>query len=47
MLLEGQALAVYDWLAAMWQYVVTVGLVLGIIDLFLLHNLRKSEPKKH
>ena len=47
MLLEGQALVVYDWLAATWQYVVTVGLVFGVIDLFLLHNLRKSEPKKH
>ena len=45
MLLEGQALAVYGWLEGAWHYVVTVGLVLGVIDLFLLHSSRKADPK--
>ena len=47
MLLEGQAFVVYGWMEGVWPYVVTAGLVLGVIDLFLLHNSRKIEPKKH
>lgn len=47
MLLEGQALGVYRWLEGAWQYVVTVGLVLGVIDLFFLHNSSKSKSKKY
>lgn len=47
MLLEGQALGVYRWLEGAWQYVVTVGLVFGVIDLFFLHNSSKSKSKKY
>lgn len=47
MLLEGQALGVYRWLEGAWQYVVTVGLVLGVIDLFFLHNSSKSKSKRY
>lgn len=43
--LKGDALAAYQWLAGAWQYVVTVGLVLGVIDLFLSHG--KKSANKH
>jgi len=45
LVLEGDALAAYQWLAGMWQYVVTVGLVLGVADLSLSHS--KKSAKKH
>ena len=47
LVLDGQALSVYTWLVSVWQYVVTVGLVLGIVDVFLLHNKKTPHEKKH
>ena len=47
LVLDGQALSVYTWLVSVWQYVVTTGLVLGIVDMFLLHNKKSSHEKKH
>ncbi|PID33253.1 hypothetical protein CR969_01705 [Candidatus Saccharibacteria bacterium] len=47
MTLDGDALAVYKTLSDWWQYVVTVGLLLGLFDLFLLHNAKLPKPKKH
>ena len=45
LILKGDALAVYQWLSGVWQYVVTAGLTLGVIDLFLSHS--KNSSKKH
>ena len=47
MVLQSEAASAYNWLAGIWQYVVTVGLAMGIIDLFLLHSSKKSHSKKH
>lgn len=49
MTLEGMALEVYKALAESWQYVVGAGLIIGVFDLFMLHNTRalKIDKKKH
>lgn len=49
MTLDGAALEVYGILADYWQYVVGVGLILGVFDLFMLHSTRslKNDKKKH
>lgn len=48
MVLEGDAVEVYQWLSSYWQYVVTVGLVVGLMDLFAIHSRKASLPdKKH
>ena len=49
MVLEGDALAVYQWIAEYWQYVVTVGLSLGVVDVLLMSTKRpdKDKSKKH
>lgn len=48
MQLDGEALAVYQVLSEWWKYVVSVGLVLGLIDVFLLHSAKAPEhSKKH
>lgn len=47
--LEGEALEAYLWLSDHWRYVITAGLVLGLVDLFLMQG-RKSpsvKSKKH
>lgn len=46
LVLEGDALAVYRWLAGVWQYIVTIGLVAGVFDLFLFHNSKASKADK-
>lgn len=48
MSLDGVALDVYRTLAEYWQYVVGVGLIIGVFDLFMLHtqNPLKAD-KKH
>ncbi len=45
--LTGQALDVYSWLADAQAYIVTAGIIFGIIDLFLIHSSKRPSPKKH
>lgn len=48
MTLEGETLAVYQWLSSHWQYVVTAGLVFGVLDLVMLHGKKSAvSSKKH
>lgn len=47
MVLDGDALAVYRVMAEWWQYVVTAGLVIGLVDVFLLHTAKVAKPSKH
>ena len=47
LVLDGDALKAYQMLSDWWQYVVTAGLILGLIDLFLLHSARTSHAKKY
>lgn len=48
MSLEGDMLAVYRWLSGHWQYVVTAGLVFGVLDLVMLHGKKPVvSGKKH
>lgn len=45
---EGAVLSAYVWLGGVWQYVVTVGVVVGVVDLFLMHSQKAVKPgKKH
>jgi len=44
--LEGDALVAYNWLAEIWQYVVSVGLAIGVIDIFLTHSKKPSKSDK-
>ena len=44
--LSGDALAAYKWLLASHNYVITVGLVLGIFDVFVGQN-KKTKKSKH
>ena len=45
--LDGDALAAYTVLVEWWEIVVTVGLALGLVDLFLLHSAKTPKPKKN
>lgn len=46
--LDGETLKFYKILHDWWQYVATVGLLIGLIDLFLLHSVKlPSSKKKH
>lgn len=48
MSLDGQALELYKMLAGAWRYIATAGLVLGIVDEFLVHTAKSgSGLKKH
>lgn len=47
MALEADALNVYQVLASFWQYIVTVGLLLGLFDLLSVHGSKTLGPKKH
>ena len=47
LVLDGDALKAYQILSDWWQYVVTAGLLLGLVDIFLLHSTRTSHTKKH
>lgn len=48
MALDGEALKMYKILNDCWQYVVTAGLLIGLVDLFLLHSVKlPSSKKKH
>ena len=44
--LDGQALDLYKIFASNWRYVATLGLVCGVIDLFMLHT-SGHKPGKH
>lgn len=44
--LDGQALDLYKIFANNWRYVATLGLVCGVIDLFMLHT-SGHKPGKH
>lgn len=46
LVLDGDALKVYQMLSDWWQYVVTAGLVLGLVDMFLLHSASAPHVKK-
>lgn len=46
MTLDGEALRIYSWLLSYWPYVVTAGLVLGVVDIFLM-NASKKDSAKH
>lgn len=47
LVLQGDALVFYEWVSGVWQYVVTIGLILGVIDLFLLHTRKPKDGSKH
>ena len=48
MTLEGDVLQVYQILKSYWVYVVTIGLVIGVADVFMTHSGgRTHTPKKH
>ena len=48
MSLDGDALKVYQSLSDWWKYVVTVGLLIGLADIFMLHSAHKPRAKnKH
>ena len=44
--LDGQALDLYKIFANNWRYIATLGLVCGVIDLFMLHT-SGHKPGKH
>ena len=46
LVLDGDALKMYQLLYEWWQVVVTAGLLLGLIDLFLLHSAPAAHGKK-
>lgn len=43
--LSGDALTAYTWLLGSHKYVITAGLVLGIIDMFVGHTKKAKHPK--
>lgn len=48
LLLNGTAEAVYGMVNAWWKYIITAGLIVGIVDMFLLHTAKPSiKSKKH
>ncbi len=47
MVLQGQALEIYKLLVESWHYVVTAGLVAGVMDLILVSSPKKNDTKKH
>lgn len=47
MSLDGQALELYKMFAGAWRYIATAGLVLGVLDLFLVHTASARTSKKH
>lgn len=47
MVLQGEALGVYQWLNEAQRYIVTVGLSLGIVDLLLTHSRKQKDNSKH
>lgn len=48
MTLEGDVLQVYQILKSYWTYVVTIGLVIGVADVFMTHSGGHTHtPKKH
>lgn len=46
MVLDNEALRVYSLLAEWRPYVITAGLGLGLVDLFLLHTAKTAKPGK-
>lgn len=42
----GEDFVVYKFMRDWWQYIATVGLVAGLIDVFLLHSAKSSHPKR-
>lgn len=40
MTLDGASLETYELMLDWWPYLVTVGLVMGLVDLFLLHSVK-------
>lgn len=44
--LEGEALSIYELLSGVWVYVVTIGLVFGVIDLLLYHGSKQHRSRK-
>lgn len=46
MMLDANGLAVYNLLNEWWQLVVTVGLIAGMADVFMLHTVKVSAAKK-
>lgn len=46
--LEGDSLSIYRLMLEYWQLVVTAGVVMAVIDLFMLHSKKSPVPdKKH
>ena len=45
--LDGEALKAYKILHDWWQYVATAGLLIGLIDLFLLHSVKLPSGKNN
>lgn len=46
--LDGPALSVYVWISSIWQYVVTLGIILGILDLLFMYSQKTPKlSKKH
>lgn len=40
--LEGDSQGAYHWLASVWQYIVTIGLILAVIDMLMPRNSAKK-----
>lgn len=43
--LSGDALTAYTWLLGSYKYVITAGLVLGVLDMFVGQNSKHKKPK--
>jgi hypothetical protein len=46
LVLSGDSLIVYKHLLDWWQYIVTAGLIIGVVDIFVMHTQKKSDKKK-
>ena len=42
-----QSLELYSRLASSWRYVATIGMVLGLIDVYRMHTSSRHSSKKH
>lgn len=46
LVLSGGALDLYKHLLDWWKYIMTTGLVIGVVDIFVMHTQKKSDKKK-
>ena len=46
LVLSGEALDAYRHLLDWWKYIMTTGLIIGVVDVFIMHTQKKSDKKK-